>query len=145
LLAVVSGWLGACANEVLARQLSPPKRRARSYGARGARAQERITRRLNAYPPIVVWVGCSGTVGLRAPTSRRKRSAREAPVRRLPGDDEEERGVRLLLLGKAAVLAHRYKRPLAAEMDEKHQDRSRVRLASPPRPLVDGSMARRVW
>jgi hypothetical protein len=33
-------------------------------------------------------------------------------------DDEEERRVRLLLLGKAAVLAHRYERPLAAEMDE---------------------------
>jgi hypothetical protein len=26
--------------------------------------------------------------------------------------------VRLLLLGKAAVLAHRYERPLAAEMDD---------------------------
>jgi hypothetical protein len=33
-------------------------------------------------------------------------------------DDEEERRVRLLLLGKAAVLAHRYERPLAAEMDD---------------------------
>jgi hypothetical protein len=36
-------------------------------------------------------------------------------------DDEEERRVRLLLLGKAAVLAHRYERPLAAEMDESQQ------------------------
>jgi Transposase DDE domain group 1 len=36
-------------------------------------------------------------------------------------DDEEERKVRLLLLGKAAVLAHRYERPLAAEMDEDQQ------------------------
>jgi hypothetical protein len=39
-------------------------------------------------------------------------------------DDEEERRVRLLLLGKAAVLAHRYERPLAAEMDETEQWRS---------------------
>ena len=36
-------------------------------------------------------------------------------------EDEEERRVRLLLLGKAAVLAHRYERPLAAEMDEEQQ------------------------
>jgi hypothetical protein len=36
-------------------------------------------------------------------------------------DDEEERRVRLLLLGKATVLAHRYERPLAAEMDESEQ------------------------
>jgi hypothetical protein len=33
-------------------------------------------------------------------------------------DDEEERRVRLLLLGKAAVLARRFERPLAAEMDD---------------------------
>ena len=36
-------------------------------------------------------------------------------------DDDEVRRVRLLLLGKAAVLAHRYERPLAAEMDEKRK------------------------
>jgi hypothetical protein len=36
-------------------------------------------------------------------------------------DDEEQRRVRLLLLGKAAVLAHRFERPLAAEMDEQEQ------------------------
>ena len=33
-------------------------------------------------------------------------------------DDEHERRARLLLLGKAAVSAHRFDRPLAAEMDE---------------------------
>jgi hypothetical protein len=38
-------------------------------------------------------------------------------------DDEEERRVRLLLLGKAAVLTHRYERPLAAEMDDDQQSR----------------------
>jgi hypothetical protein len=42
----------------------------------------------------------------------------------LAKDDEEERRVRLLLLGKAAVLAHRYERPLAAEMDEREQSSS---------------------
>jgi hypothetical protein len=33
-------------------------------------------------------------------------------------DDDQERTVRLLLLGKGAVLAHRFERPLAAAMDE---------------------------
>jgi hypothetical protein len=33
-------------------------------------------------------------------------------------DDEEERRAGLLPLGKAAVLAHRFECPLAAEMDE---------------------------
>jgi hypothetical protein len=36
-------------------------------------------------------------------------------------DDEEERRVGLLLLGKGAVLAHRFDRPLAAESDETQQ------------------------
>ena len=36
-------------------------------------------------------------------------------------DDEQERRVRLLLLGKGAVLAHRFERPLAAELDEYEQ------------------------
>jgi len=40
-------------------------------------------------------------------------------------EDEEERRVRLLLLGKAAVLAHQYERPLAAEMDESEQRQTR--------------------
>jgi hypothetical protein len=35
-------------------------------------------------------------------------------------DDDQERGGRLLLLGKGAVLTHRWARPLAAETDE-HQ------------------------
>jgi hypothetical protein len=39
----------------------------------------------------------------------------------LARDDEEERRVRLLLPGKAAVLAHRLERPLAAEMDDDQQ------------------------
>jgi hypothetical protein len=33
-------------------------------------------------------------------------------------DGEQARGLRLLLLGKGAVLAHRFERPLAAELDE---------------------------
>ena len=33
-------------------------------------------------------------------------------------DDEQERGLRLLLLGKGAVLAYRVERSLAAELDE---------------------------
>ena len=48
-------------------------------------------------------------------------------------DDEEERSVRLLLLGKAAVLAHRFERPLAAEMDDSEQGRLEPRA---PRPLL---------
>ena len=36
-------------------------------------------------------------------------------------DDEEKRRGRLLLLGKGAVLAHRFDRPLAAESDEQEQ------------------------
>jgi hypothetical protein len=36
-------------------------------------------------------------------------------------DDEEERGARLLLLGKGAVLAHRFERSLAVEMDDQEQ------------------------
>ena len=32
-------------------------------------------------------------------------------------DDEQARGLRLLLLGKGAVFAHRFKRSLTAEMD----------------------------
>jgi hypothetical protein len=34
---------------------------------------------------------------------------------------EQERGLRLLLLGKAAVFAHRFDRPLAVEMDDDQQ------------------------
>jgi hypothetical protein len=36
-------------------------------------------------------------------------------------DDDQERRGRLPLLGKAAVLAHRFARPLAAELDEYEQ------------------------
>jgi hypothetical protein len=61
--------------------------------------------------------------GLRAAETSDASFAVQARVcsvkRERPGpDDEEERRVRLLLLGKAAVLAHRDERPLAAEMDE---------------------------
>jgi hypothetical protein len=47
----------------------------------------------------------------------------------------KERRLRLLLLGKAAVVAHRYERPLAAEMDEFRQSalprkRSRARCCN---------------
>jgi hypothetical protein len=43
--------------------------------------------------------------------------------------------VRLLLLGKAAVLAHRYERPLAAEMDEQEQRAARIRTSVTALPL----------
>jgi hypothetical protein len=49
-------------------------------------------------------------------------------------DDEEERRARPLLLGKAAVLAHRFERPLAAEMDEKRNStfpRERLESTTP--------------
>ena len=36
-------------------------------------------------------------------------------------DDDHERSVRLLLLSKRAVLAHRFERPLAAELDEEQR------------------------
>jgi hypothetical protein len=36
-------------------------------------------------------------------------------------DDEQARRVRRLLLGKGAVLAHRFDQPLAAGMDEDEQ------------------------
>jgi hypothetical protein len=36
-------------------------------------------------------------------------------------DDDQERRVRLLLLGKGAVLARRFERPLAAGMDDDQQ------------------------
>jgi hypothetical protein len=36
-------------------------------------------------------------------------------------DEEQERTVGLLLLGKRAVLAHGFDRPLAVEMDEQEQ------------------------
>ena len=35
--------------------------------------------------------------------------------------DEQDRQVRLLLLGKGAALAHRFERPFAAEMDDDQQ------------------------
>ena len=52
--------------------------------------------------------------------SRQARVSRPVPQTR-GLDDEHERRVRLLLLSKAAVLAHRFDRPLAAEMDESEQ------------------------
>ena len=39
----------------------------------------------------------------------------------LAADDDQARRGRLLLLGKGAVLAHRFERPLAAELDEYEQ------------------------
>ena len=43
----------------------------------------------------------------RASASRPKASLPRTPIQTFAPDDEEERGARLLLLGKAAVLAHR--------------------------------------
>jgi hypothetical protein len=40
-------------------------------------------------------------------------------------DDDQERRVRLLLLGKGAVLAHRFERPLAAELDDQQHSACR--------------------
>jgi hypothetical protein len=48
-------------------------------------------------------------------------SGRRHAGRSLGLDDELERRVRLLLLDKGAVLAHRFDRPRAAEMDETEQ------------------------
>jgi hypothetical protein len=48
-------------------------------------------------------------------------SASTAAALTLAKDDDQERRVRLVLLGKGAVLAHRFERPLAAELDEKRQ------------------------
>jgi hypothetical protein len=42
-------------------------------------------------------------------------------VRTPAPDDDQERRVRLLLLGKGAVLAHRFERLLAAELDEERK------------------------
>jgi hypothetical protein len=46
----------------------------------------------------------------------------------LPQDDQQARRVRLLLLSKAAVLAHRFERPLAAELDDQEQRGARPQL-----------------
>src|SRR5215210_5096088 len=57
-------------------------------------------------------------------TKRFHRDESDAPrlARSRPGsDDEQARRVGLLLLGKAAVLAHRFERPLAAELDEERE------------------------
>jgi hypothetical protein len=57
-------------------------------------------------------------------------------------DDEEERRGRLLLLGKGAVLAHRFDRPLAAESDEDRQrDSVSTWSAGAPSPLVRSDSA----
>ena len=54
-------------------------------------------------------------------------SVAELTCQTLVPQDEHERRVRLLLLSKAAVLAHRFDRPLAAELDEYEQRRTRGR------------------
>jgi hypothetical protein len=43
------------------------------------------------------------------------------PAETRASDDEQERGLRLLLLGKGAVFAQRFERSLAAEMDDFRQ------------------------
>jgi hypothetical protein len=50
-----------------------------------------------------------------------KRTSSSSGRLTLASDDDQERRVRLLLLGKAAVLAHRFERPLAVEMDDDRQ------------------------
>jgi hypothetical protein len=58
-----------------------------------------------------------------------KRTQPERPGPTAALDDEQERRVRLLLLGKGAdVVAHRFERPLAAEMDEKRKSRTTAPL-----------------
>jgi hypothetical protein len=54
---------------------------------------------------------------VRDQSGRLESRAQPAPAQ----DDEEERRVRLMLLGKVAVLANRYEHPLAAEMDDDQQ------------------------
>jgi len=47
-------------------------------------------------------------------------------------DEEQARTVGLLLLGKGAVLAHGFDRPLAVEMDEDEQSGRRTRRYRDP-------------
>jgi hypothetical protein len=54
------------------------------------------------------------TLPLARPKARGLAVKWETPVR----DEEQERTVGLLLLGKGAVLAHGFDRPLAVEMDD---------------------------
>jgi hypothetical protein len=42
--------------------------------------------------------------------------------------DEQARGLRLLLLGKGAVFAHRFERSLTGEMDDEEERRARPLL-----------------
>jgi choline kinase len=55
-------------------------------------------------------------------------AVRDAPA---PDDDQERRG-RRLLLGKGAVLAHRFANPLAAESDESRQRRGSSKATRRP-------------
>jgi hypothetical protein len=57
------------------------------------------------------------------------------PDETLARDDDQERKLRLLLLGKGAVLAHRFERPLAAEMDESEQGLDRLGRRRGPAPI----------
>jgi hypothetical protein len=59
--------------------------------------------------------------GLRSPAQT------DAPiggVDRPAKDDEQARGLRLLLLGQGAVFAHRFERSLTAEMDDEKRKRT---------------------
>ena len=53
--------------------------------------------------------------------SRAQASVSELALRTLGEDEGQEPRVGLLLLGEGAVLAHRFDRPLAAEMDDDQQ------------------------
>ncbi len=66
-------------------------------------------------------------------------------ARRAPGlDDDHERRVRLLLLGKGAVLAHGFDRPLAVESDDERESRVRRLLLGKVLSWRTGSCAGRV-
>jgi len=94
-----------------------------------------------ALPQAEPLAGTSPAYGHLSRTSRRRVSRKTRPVsvpvtgpiRDTPDvggvDDDEERGGRLLLLGKGAVLAHRLARPLPAESDEREQRCCAARLS----------------
>jgi hypothetical protein len=94
-------------------------------GAAPARSGHGVTRRLNPHA-TGAWAFPPPAAARTNVTPKRGRSVEEAGVPidlelALASDDEHERRVRLLLLSKAAVLAHRFDRPLAAEMDDDQQ------------------------
>ena len=67
------------------------------------------------------WIIRSATPPPTPPPYPKRTRVCASPRAALVEDDDQERRVRLLLLGKGAVLAHQFERPLAAGMDEYEQ------------------------